>query len=146
MDPLQSLFQEVTNDFSTVTWTLNAIVGWGLIIGALIFSAGMRLFGDALLLKWSAQEIAGQGRNEGTSTKLRKFFFPLFTKDPNEEFKPYIHYWVPFALGMCATLAVGFYISVTDNPIHIVIGVGLLALAYIGCAKLAQWQVRNNRW
>ena len=146
MDPLQGLFQEVARDFSSITWNLNAIIGWGLSIAALLFSAGMRLFGDALLLKWSAQEIAGQGLNEPASTKFRKFFFPLFTKTPNEEFRPYIHYWVPFALGMCATLAVGFYISVTDNPIHILIGICLLVLAYSGCAKLARWQVRNNRW
>jgi hypothetical protein len=146
MDLLQTLFQEVANDFALATWTLNAVVGWALIILALVFSAAIRLFGDALLVKWSAQEIAGQGKNETISTKLRKFFFPLFTKDPNEEFKPYIYYWVPLALGMCATLAIGFYISVTDNPIHILIGICLLAAAYIGCAKIAQWQVRNRRW
>lgn len=146
MDPLLNLFQEVAHDFSTITWTPNAIVGWTLIIIALLFSAGFRLFGDFLLVKWSAKQVIGLGQSEAAGTKLRKFFFPVFTKNPNEEFKPYLPYWAPSALGMVATLVVGFYISVTDNPLHIFIGIAFLVLAYIGCGKLARWQVRNNRW
>ena len=143
---LTDLFREVINDFSSVNWTPNAIVGWSLIILALLFSVFMRLFGDVLMVKWSAKQVAGLGQDEAITTKLRKFFFPVFTKDPNDEFKPFLPYWAPLGLGMLATLAVGLYISVSDNPIHIFIGTGLLLVAFMGCTKLARWQVRNNRW
>ena len=148
MEPatLSALFQDLVEKFSSVQWNVNAIVGWTLIISAILFSACVQLFGEALTLKWTVKQAAGLGEKEPTSIKLRKFFFPVFTTNPNEEFKPYLPYWAPAGVGMVATLIAGFFIAVTDNVLNIFIGIALLAVALFGCYRLAMWQVKNNRW
>ena len=110
MDPLQNLTQELAKDFSTVVWTPNAIVGWTLCIGAIVFAQLMGMFAGKLKETWVAKQVAGLGKAESASTKLRKLYFPFFTNDPNDELKPYLPYWAPFGLGMTATQVVGIFI------------------------------------
>jgi hypothetical protein len=146
MDILQNEMQTLINSFVTVHWTLNLIVGWSLIVLVLVFYLGFRYFAGILKLKWTLNQALGENSQESSETRIRKFFFPLFTRDPNDEFKPYIFIWTPMALGMFATLIAGFFISATDNIQNIFIGVVLLTVVLVGCAYLARWQKRHNSW
>ena len=143
---LGELIGDLVNKFSNLEWTPNAIIGWALIFGAILFQTGERFFTGALHLQWLGKEALGNGRAEPIRTKVRKYFFPFFTTDPNDEFRPYMHYWTPLALGTSATLLVGFFIAATDSILMIPIGSIVLGVAYFGCVKLLHWQIRKDRW
>lgn len=144
MDPFTQ-FQDLISKFSTVEWDAHAILGWGLIFFASLISFSVSLFNNMLMTQWIGRQAVAP-TPEKSSVKLRKFLFPLFTRDPNDEFKPYISYYVPVGLGMVATFIVGFFILWTQGILMIVIGLGLWIVALLGCYKLAHWQVQNNRW
>ncbi|MFT7507015.1 MAG: hypothetical protein ACI92I_000152 [Acidimicrobiales bacterium] len=143
---LQELFNGVFVQFASLDWTINEIVGWGLIITAIVLPHIVGLFQRFVMIKWTIKQVTGHGRKEPKKSKLRKFFFPLLTKDPNDDMKPFLPFYAPVMLATGSAIIIGMYILVADTTASIFIGLLAYGCILLACIKLTRWQVRNKRW
>ena len=139
--------QELLTTLSLIDWNVHTVIGFGLIGFALAANLLWQFFMDYLLVKWGTKKIARLGNyEEKTSTMLRKFFLPTLTRDPNEEFKPYLPILGPGTIAQASTFAVGIVIAGLSSAKVTTLGLFILAIVFYGCFVLARWQIRNNKW
>src|SRR3989344_5378335 len=145
MSPLDTLFTEVYNKYASFEWNVFEIVGFSLFLVALFAGIIVRFFSKYLLLKWSARQATGSGRQEPTETKIRKFLFPIFTNDPNDEFKPYLPHAAPFGIAMICTMIIGAIIMAFKSYAVLFGSLVLLILILIACYAFGRRQAKRGK-
>ena len=118
VNALQQVVQEVAADLSRMEWTVHSVIGFGLIGTALLLTLFWSYFSYLLFGKWLLHRSADPLPSEAPGTTMRKYFLPMLTRDPNEEFKPYLPYVGPGALGtVAAILMIRELPSSKDRPL-----------------------------